>query len=179
MRLAERMEELEVPGLSLAVVDDFELDWAKSYGVMDASTGAPVTTDSGFQAASIGRVLVAAAVLELVDQGLADLDADVNTQLESWRVPENEFTSREKVTLRRLLSHSAGVTVSGFRGYGPEGLGEVSSAFRRPSLRTFAYADRTPRASKEKRTAVSTATTPGKPTEHGSGPPPRRPLEGR
>ena len=116
-QLVDRMAELGVPGLGIAVIDDFEIDWVKAYGERDTATGDPLTTDAMLQAASIGKVLVAAAVLQLVDRGVLDLDADVNDALESWHVPPSALTSKEKVTLRRLLSHSAGVTVSGFRGY--------------------------------------------------------------
>ena len=55
--------------------------------------------------------------MTLVEEGLLDLDTDVNRYLESWKVPENEYTAIEKVTLRRLISHTAGLTVHGFRGY--------------------------------------------------------------
>lgn len=53
----------------------------------------------------------------MVERGELTLDDDVNAKLKSWKVPENEFTQKEKVTLRRLLSHTAGLTVHGFPGY--------------------------------------------------------------
>ncbi len=56
-------------------------------------------------------------LLQLVQQGIINLDVDVNQYLTSWHIPDNEFTAIEKVTLRRILSHSAGLTVSGFPGY--------------------------------------------------------------
>ena len=78
---------------------------------------APVTPQTLFQAASLSKPVAALAALRLVEQGKLALDQDVNERLTSWKVPENEFTKTEKVTLRRLLSHSAGLTVSGFPGY--------------------------------------------------------------
>ena len=78
---------------------------------------APVTPGTLFQAASVAKLVVAVAALLYVEEGALDLDSDVNQSLVSWQVPENEYTAQEKVTLRRLLSHSAGVTVEGFRGY--------------------------------------------------------------
>jgi CubicO group peptidase (beta-lactamase class C family) len=85
--------------------------------VLAAGSNEPVAPETLFQTASIGKPVVAAAALHLIEQGLLDLDADVNQSLESWQVHENPFTADEKVTLRRLLSHSAGVTVEAFRGY--------------------------------------------------------------
>src|ERR1043166_84851 len=70
-----------------------------------------------FQAASISKHVAAMVALHLVDEGKLSLDEDVNRKLRSWKVPENEFTKTEKVTLRRLLNHSAGLTVHGFPGY--------------------------------------------------------------
>ena len=115
--LAERMEQLRVPGVSIAVIEGFEVAWARGYGVRDADSGEPVTTETLFQAASISKPVAAAAALQLVEEGVLNLDEDVNTRLKSWKVPENEYTQTEKVTLRRLLSHSAGLTVRGFGGY--------------------------------------------------------------
>ncbi len=117
MHLLDRMAYYHVPGVSIAVINDNRIEWAKGYGVLEAGTDAPVTPDTLFQTGSIAKPVVAVAALHLVEQGLIDLDADVNRYLVSWQVPENEFTAQEKVTLRRLLSHSAGMTIHGFRGY--------------------------------------------------------------
>ena len=117
MQLAERMAYHRVPGLSIAFVNRGGIEWTREYGVLEAGRTNAVTAETLFQAASIGKMLVAAAALHHVEQRLLLLDEDVNCRLTSWRVPENEFTAKEKVTLRRLLSHSAGITVSGFRGY--------------------------------------------------------------
>jgi CubicO group peptidase (beta-lactamase class C family) len=108
--LAERMEHYGVPGLSIAIVNDYQIEWAKSYGVLEAGGNEPVTADSLFNAGSIAKPVSAAAALALVERGILDLDQDVNGKLASWQVPENEYTAQEKVTLRRLLSHSSGLT---------------------------------------------------------------------
>jgi CubicO group peptidase (beta-lactamase class C family) len=118
--IEERMRHYGVPGMSIAVIDDYKIAWVKSYGVMDSTTKQPVTDSTLFQAASISKPVFAMAALKLVEQGLLQLDADVNTHLTSWKVPENEFTATEKVTLKRLLGHVAGTTVHGFPGYAPD-----------------------------------------------------------
>jgi len=107
--LAERMEQTQVPGVSIAVIDDCQLDWAKGYGVRVVGENEPVNTETLFHAGSVAKSLSAAATLTLVEQGLLRLDEDVNHTLVSWRVPENEYTAEHKVTLGRLLSHSAGL----------------------------------------------------------------------
>lgn len=119
MELADRMAYYNVPGVSIAVINDYKVEWAKGYGVLEAGNSEQVTQDTLFQVASIGKVVVAVASLHYVDKGSLDLDSDVNQSLVSWQIPNNEFTTEEKVTLRRLLSHSAGVTVEWFRGYAP------------------------------------------------------------
>ncbi len=114
--LADRMAELKVPGVSVAVIHRGRIDWARGFGVTSLN-GAPVTEKSLFQAASISKPVFALAVLHLVDSGRVALDTNVNEYLKSWKVPDNEFTADQQVTLRRLLSHSAGLTVHGFPGY--------------------------------------------------------------
>ncbi len=116
--LADRLKALRVPGLSVAVVKDLDVHWAKGFGVRDAETGEPVTEETLFQAASITKSISAALTLRLFEKGLLDLDRDVNDYLKRWKVPENEFTATEKVTIRRILSHTAGLTVSGMPSYG-------------------------------------------------------------
>jgi CubicO group peptidase (beta-lactamase class C family) len=111
------MKALNVNGVSVAVIRNYEIEWAKGYGFADAGTKRPVTTDTLFLAGSISKPVAAAGALALVEQGKLKLDDDVNSYLKSWKVPENEFTKERKVTLRRLLSHTAGLTVHGFPGY--------------------------------------------------------------
>lgn len=111
--LDDEMVRLGVPGVSIAVLDDGKIAWAKGYGVSRAG-GPPITPDTIFQAASISKPVTAFAALRLVDQGKLDLDRDVNEQLQGWTLPAPEGV---QVTLRNLLSHTAGTTVSGFPGY--------------------------------------------------------------
>ena len=110
MRLADRMAYYNVPGVSIVVINNGEIEWAKGYGIVEAGGRTPVTPRTRFQAASISKPVTAMAALALVQQGALSLDEDVNRQLKSWHVPDGQFTSREKVTLRRLLNHSAGMT---------------------------------------------------------------------
>ena len=117
MRLADRMQFYKTPGVSIALINDGRIEWARGYGVLEAGGKDLVTPETLFQAASISKSLSAMLALRLVEQGKLDLDNDVNQRLVSWKVPDNEFTKEQKVTLRRLLAHTAGVTVQGFLGY--------------------------------------------------------------
>ena len=118
--IRERMRAFGVPGLSIAVIDGGQLAWAKGYGVADSRTGLSVTTDTLFQAASISKPLTALGALGLVQSGKLNLDEDVNQRLKAWKIPDNKFTQVHKVTLRLLLSHSAGVADIAFPGYDPK-----------------------------------------------------------
>lgn len=117
LSIAGRMAHYKVPGVSMAFFDHGQIVWTRSYGLADVSSKKPVTPDTLFQAASISKPVTALAALRLVQQGKLNLDENVNLKLKAWKVPENEFTSTEKVTIRRILSHSAGLTVHGFPGY--------------------------------------------------------------
>jgi CubicO group peptidase (beta-lactamase class C family) len=115
--LADRLEELNVPGVSIAVINNGEIEWARGYGFADKAREIPVTPETLFQAASISKPVAAMAALKFVEDGLLDLDRNVNEKLTSWQIPDNEFTTERKVTLRGLVNHSAGTTVWGFPGY--------------------------------------------------------------
>jgi CubicO group peptidase (beta-lactamase class C family) len=116
MKLADEMAEMHVPGVSVAVIHDGKIEWARGFGV--TSLGGPsVTPDTLFQAASISKPVAALAVLKLVEAGRINLDTDVNQYLKSWKLPQNQFTEKNKVTVRELLTHTAGLTVHGFGGY--------------------------------------------------------------
>ncbi len=108
--LTEQMEFYGVPGVSIAVINDGKIEWAKGYGVRDAGTGLLVDKKTLFQAASLSKSVSAMGVLHWVHEGALDLDADINDFLVSWKLPENEFTQTHPVTLRHLLSHTAGLS---------------------------------------------------------------------
>ncbi len=115
--LDERLKELGIPGLSVAFSSNGEVEWARAYGMADKSENKSMTTGSYLLAGSISKPVAAVRSLQLVEDEVFALDDDVNNYLTSWQVPNNEFTTTEKVTLRRILSHTAGLTVWGFPGY--------------------------------------------------------------
>lgn len=117
--LAQRMETLNVPGVSIAVFEGGEIVWARAFGVADVESGRAMTTETLLQAASISKPVAATAALDLVEDGRLALDEDVNRVLTSWKVPAGDVPGA-MVTLRDLLTHTAGLSVSGFPGYGPD-----------------------------------------------------------
>lgn len=121
LTLPEVMERFGVPGMSVAVIRDFEVHWAKAYGVADVVAGAPVDTETLFQAASISKPVTAMAALAAVQEGLFSLDDDINRVLRSWTLPGRGFTGEQRVTPRLLFSHTAGLGDGhGFPGYAPD-----------------------------------------------------------
>jgi CubicO group peptidase (beta-lactamase class C family) len=114
LTLAERMAHYRVPGVSIAVVNDNDIEWAKGYGTAEAEADMSVTTETVFQAASTSKLVTAVIALHFVEQEKLGLDVDVNQYLKSWKIPENEFTGESKVTLRYLLTHQAGLPVTNF-----------------------------------------------------------------
>ncbi|NQZ23190.1 MAG: class A beta-lactamase-related serine hydrolase [Colwellia sp.] len=115
--LQDRMKHYGVPGVGIAVIKDYKISWFKTYGLADRETGETASNQTLFQAGSVSKPAAAFAALRLVEAGKLSLDADINTVLKSWQLPENQFTTKNKVTLRQLLSHTGGLTVHGFRGY--------------------------------------------------------------
>ncbi|MCM3871366.1 MAG: beta-lactamase family protein [Pyrinomonadaceae bacterium] len=115
--IEERMKHYKVPGLSIAVINNHQIDWARSYGVKDIETREPVILETLFQAGSISKPVAAMVALKKVEQGKIALDENINNKLTSWKLPDNEFTAKKKVTLANLLSHTGGLTVHGFPGY--------------------------------------------------------------
>jgi CubicO group peptidase (beta-lactamase class C family) len=113
MRLADRMRELHVPGVSIAVIDHGRIAWTRAYGVADTDSGRPVTPATLFQVASISKPVAAVAAV----RSRIDLDADVNQRLRGWHVPANPLTAQHPVTARMLLSHTAGVSDDDLFGY--------------------------------------------------------------
>ncbi len=112
--IEESMQALGVPGASIAIIDDFEVVYARGFGL--AEPGRPVETDTLFQAASLSKPVSAVLAAAASEEGLIDLDADVAGMLTSWRLPPMPYTG--PITLRMLLAHRAGTNVPGFPGYG-------------------------------------------------------------
>jgi CubicO group peptidase (beta-lactamase class C family) len=106
-------EEFHVPGVSVAVVHGGRIDWSKGYGVCENGKSQGVDTATLFQAASISKPVSAVVALHMVGMGTLGLDEDVNHKLISWKIPVNQFTRSRPITLRQLLSHSAGLTMHG------------------------------------------------------------------
>lgn len=117
LALADRMRAHHVHGLSIAVIHDHRIAWTKGYGFADAESGKVVTDTTLFQAGSISKPVTAMAALRKIQDGKLTLDARINDVLKSWKLPENDLTRATPVTLRHLLSHTAGTTVHGFPGY--------------------------------------------------------------
>jgi CubicO group peptidase (beta-lactamase class C family) len=112
------MAEYRIPGVSLAVIDEYRIDWARQYGEIQAGRGIAVGPDTYFEAGSTTKMLTAALVMKLVEQGRLDLDRDANDYLESWRIPNSPLWDGKAVTLRLLLSHQSGLSAG--QGFGTE-----------------------------------------------------------
>jgi CubicO group peptidase (beta-lactamase class C family) len=118
--LQELMQRFHVPGVSVAVIKDFRIHWAKGYGVADVETNRAVDPNTLFQAASISKPVTAMAVLRLAQEGRLSIDTDVNSILTSWRVPASDLTKDQPVTPRSLMSPTSGADDGfGFPGYDP------------------------------------------------------------
>ena len=111
-----RMAHYRVPGVSVAIIHKCRVVETRGFGITRAG-GSPVSPDTLFQAASISKPVTAFAALRLVGQRQLALDEDIRIRLKTWVLPDSPLLADEDVTLRRLLSHSAGFNVGGFDGY--------------------------------------------------------------
>jgi CubicO group peptidase (beta-lactamase class C family) len=102
------MQKYKIPGLRVVFTDKGKISWSKSYGYANLNDSIKVDDKTVFQGASLGKPVTTMAALKLVEQGILNLDEDVNNKLIGWKVPTNEFTKKEKVTLRRLIGHTSG-----------------------------------------------------------------------
>jgi CubicO group peptidase (beta-lactamase class C family) len=117
--LAARMRSHRVPGLSVAVVDRGEIAWTHAWGSDPDHPTTRLAVDTRLLAGSISKPVAARVAIDLVDDGRLELDRSVNADLRRWRIPDAVHGRGEDITLRRLLSHTAGLSVPGFVGYAP------------------------------------------------------------
>ncbi len=115
--LADRMKSNHVNGVSIALIKDYKIEWAKGYGWADSAEQRPITINTLFQAGSISKSLNGVGILKLVQEGKLNLDSDINIYLKSWKFPYDSLSKGKKITIANLLSHTAGLTVHGFDGY--------------------------------------------------------------
>jgi len=115
--IGERMEYYNVPGMSIAVINNGEVEWRGAYGLVESGSETTVTDSTLFQAASISKPVAAIAALKLVEEGILEFDDDVNDYLTTWKIPDNRNTRNNHVSVRTLLNHTSGLTVHGFPGY--------------------------------------------------------------
>jgi CubicO group peptidase (beta-lactamase class C family) len=117
MTLAERMEQYSISAVSIAVVRDYKIVWAKAYGVIAPGTSSPTDTESLFRACSLTKPIVAAMSLRLAEKGVFSIDEPVQSMLTSWNIPASEFLSSDAPTIRQIISHRAGFNLHGFGTY--------------------------------------------------------------
>jgi CubicO group peptidase (beta-lactamase class C family) len=115
--LAERMKKYNINGVSIAVIHNYQIEWARGYGIADVSGNRPVTEKTLFQAASISKSLNSVGVLKLAQGKKLDLNTDINKYLITWKFPYDEKSNNKQITLTDLLSHTGGLTIHGFPGY--------------------------------------------------------------
>ncbi|WP_419961943.1 serine hydrolase domain-containing protein [Psychrobacillus sp. BM2] len=109
INIKERMNYYNVTGLSVTLIENGQIHNILNYGFLEAGSSNRISRNSIFNACSISKYLTGMLVMKLTEQGLLDLDEDVNSKLISWKVPENELTINKSVTLRNLLSHQSGI----------------------------------------------------------------------
>ncbi|WP_399628066.1 serine hydrolase domain-containing protein [Sporosarcina sp. SG10008] len=128
INIQERMKHYNVQGLSNTLLEGDEISGTENYGLLEVESNRKANEDSIFSACSISKFLTGILVMKLVEDGLLNLDDDVNENLKTWKAPENDFTKNKKVTLRNLLSHQSGIK-------DPEGsFPELNSKIAVPSM---------------------------------------------
>jgi len=144
--LPERMIYYKVPGLSIAVIKDFKIEWVKHYGVMDGETQERVTDETMFGVGSLSKAVAAMAVLKKVEEGKIELNGNVNDQLITWKIPENEFTRKTPITVKHLLNHCGGLNVSPSPGYTADNMPTLIQVLNgeKPAITEPAHVDKEP-----------------------------------
>ena len=115
--LEKQMQQYNIPGLSVAVIHNYKIDWAKGYGVTGNTESPEITERTAFQAASMSKFVNAVAMLNLIEQKNLSLDEDINTYLTSWKFTYHKKYDETPIRIRQLLSHTAGLSIHGFAGY--------------------------------------------------------------
>ncbi len=111
------LAKYSVPGAEITYIHNGEVTWSRGYGTLNVQTNEPMRPGLVFNFGSCGKVLTAWGIMRLVEQGKIDLDGPANHYLKRYQIQSSQFDPNG-VTIRRLLSHTAGLTVHGFSDYG-------------------------------------------------------------
>lgn len=111
----EYTQKSNIPGIAVAVIKNGKVAWIQCIGWADVESKKPVTTQTIFNVGSVSKVVAAWGFMQLTEIGLVKLDTPVNQYLTTWKLPQSSFDN-SKVTLRRMLSHTAGLSVHGYGG---------------------------------------------------------------
>jgi CubicO group peptidase (beta-lactamase class C family) len=106
------VKDTKAVGVSVALINNYEVAWAKGFGVTETGTKDSITTQTIFQAASISKPVTALAIMKKVHEGKISLNENIDDQLTSWHIPKNNYTNSSAVTVKHLLSHTGGVANS-------------------------------------------------------------------
>lgn len=105
-----------VPGIAIAVIENDAIVIKKGFGYADVANQSLVSTRTGFNIGSISKMFTAWGIMKLVEDEKIKLDDPISNYLKRWKLPTSEFNAN-KVTIRNLLSHTAGLNVHGYNGY--------------------------------------------------------------
>lgn len=120
LKVKSLMIKHNVPGTNIVFIENGKLNTTRNYGVLQKGKPDEVNNETMFSVGSISKVVTAILTLKMVKDGKLDLDQDINNYLSDWKVKQNKFSENNSVTLRHLLSHTAGFSVHGFADFYPD-----------------------------------------------------------
>jgi len=112
-RIPALMKQYRIPGCNIALVKDGQIAWTECYGYADVASDRALTVDTPMSVQSITKSVTAWGVMRLVEKGLIDLDAPMSQYIKSWQFPLTDYPT-EKITVRQLLAHTAGMPLGDF-----------------------------------------------------------------
>lgn len=113
------LEKNNVPGMAVSIIENGTVIYEKGHGYADVANTIEISKTTGFNIGSISKLFTAWGIMNLVEDGKLDLDVPVENYLKRWKLPKSEF-DHSKVTIRAILSHSAGLSVHGYPGFHPD-----------------------------------------------------------
>ncbi|QAA32201.1 serine hydrolase [Clostridium manihotivorum] len=118
-RVPKLLKKYDIGGTSIGLISGGKLTYVLNYGYSDKSENKPITNDTVFQVGSVSKSVAAVSVMHLVQEGKLDLDAPAERYLTRWHIPDSKY-NKDDVTIRRLLSHTAGISIHGYGGTDPD-----------------------------------------------------------